>query len=94
MLSDVLALSAQCVDAQTLPAGFSATRLFSTTTLSAPTALDVDGNGLPDALTDGLLIIRYFFGLRGPELIQGAIVAGAVRQNAAQVEPCIQNLLR
>ena len=23
--------------------------------------LDVDGNGLPDALTDGMLIMRYLF---------------------------------
>jgi hypothetical protein len=57
-------------------------------------ALDVDGNGLPDALTDGLLIIRYLFGLRGPVLTQGAIGAGAVRQAADEIEPYIQNLLK
>ena len=29
------------------------------------TIADVDGNGEVDALTDGLLILRYLFGLRG-----------------------------
>jgi hypothetical protein len=35
--------------------------------------LDVDGDGYPDALTDGLLIIRYLFGLRGSSLTAGAV---------------------
>ena len=34
--------------------------------------LDVDGNGQIDALTDGLMIIRYMFGLRGASLTPGA----------------------
>ena len=33
----------------------------------------MSGNGVADALTDGLLIVRYLNGLRGPVLIQGAI---------------------
>jgi hypothetical protein len=41
--------------------------------------LDVDGNGQPDALTDGLLIIRHLFGLSGPALVIGAIGDGATR---------------
>ena len=40
-------------------------------------AMDVDGNGSSDALTDGLLIIRYLFGIRGSALISGAIGPGA-----------------
>src|SRR5204863_248105 len=36
-------------------------------------ALDVDGNGTADALTDGLLIMRYMSGLRGSALIAGAV---------------------
>lgn len=34
---------------------------------------DIDGNGVKDALTDGLLLLRYLFGLRGNSLIQGAV---------------------
>lgn len=45
--------------------------------------LDIDGNGQADAATDGLLITRYLFGLRGPSLIAGAIGAGATRATDA-----------
>ena len=48
--------------------------------------LDVDGNGVADVLTDGLLISRYQFGLRGASLITGAVGAGATRTTAAQIE--------
>ena len=48
--------------------------------------LDVDGNGVADVLTDGLLISRYQFGLRGASLITGAVGAGAARTTAAQIE--------
>ena len=55
--------------------------------------LDVDANGQADALTDGLMIIRYLFGLRGNSLIAGAIGLGATRTTAAQIEPYIQSLM-
>jgi len=55
--------------------------------------IDVDGNGTADALTDGLLLIRYLFGLRGASLIQGAVGAGATRTTATQIETFIQTLL-
>ncbi len=48
--------------------------------------LDVDGNGQADALSDGLLIIRYLFGLRGNTLIAGAIGQGAARLTAPAIE--------
>jgi len=36
--------------------------------------LDVDGNNDPDALTDGLLILRYLFGLKGGKsLVENAV---------------------
>ena len=41
--------------------------------------LDVDGNGAVDALTDGLIIFRYLFGLTGPTLTAGATASGATR---------------
>jgi hypothetical protein len=48
-------------------------------------ALDVDGNGVNQALADGLLIVRYLFGLSGNSLTNGAIGAGATRTTADQV---------
>ena len=55
--------------------------------------LDVDGNGHADSLTDGLMVVRYLFGLRGASLIQGAIGAGATRTTAPQIESYIAGLL-
>ncbi len=54
--------------------------------------LDVDGNGSNDALTDGLLVIRYLFGLRGEALIASAIGADATRTTAADIESFLKNL--
>ncbi|MEP7098782.1 MAG: hypothetical protein ABI748_14070, partial [Dokdonella sp.] len=54
--------------------------------------LDVDGNGQSDPLTDGLLIVRYLAGLRGPALIQGVIGPGATRTGALQIEVYLQTL--
>ena len=34
---------------------------------------DIDGNGDIDALTDGLLTLRYLFGLQGDTLINGVV---------------------
>ena len=54
--------------------------------------LDIDGNGQVDALTDGLLILRYMFGLRGGALVQGTVAASATR-NTSQIESYIQSLM-
>ena len=48
--------------------------------------MDIDQNGQVDPLTDGLLLLRYMFGLRGAALIQGAVAAGAPRNTAALIE--------
>ena len=42
-------------------------------------ALDIDGNGQTDALTDGLLIIRALFGLTGTAVTNNAIGPNATR---------------
>ena len=55
--------------------------------------LDIDGNNDVDALTDGLMIIRYLFGLRGASLITGAVGPGATRTLAPDIETYIQSLL-
>ena len=54
--------------------------------------LDVDGNGKADALTDGVMLVRYLFGLRGPALIAGAVGSGATRPAFGQIEAWIQPL--
>jgi len=56
-------------------------------------ALDIDGNGTADALTDGLLIIRHLSGLRGDALIAGAVGPLATRTTAEAIEAYIQDLM-
>jgi len=52
---------------------------------------DIDGDGEIDALTDGLIILRYLFGLTGDPLIIGSISSSATRSSAAEIS---QYLLR
>ena len=48
---------------------------------------DVDGNGQVDALTDGILILRYMFTFRGNTLISNGVVgASATRTTASEIE--------
>ena len=54
--------------------------------------LDIDGNGSVDALTDGLVALRYLFGLRGDALITGVIASDATRTTSAEIEAHIQSL--
>ncbi len=56
----------------------------------ADSKLDIDGNNNVDALTDGILIIRYMFGLRGESLITDALGNNASR-DAADIEFFIQS---
>jgi hypothetical protein len=55
------------------------------------TNYDIDGDGHYDALTDGLLMIRYMSGLRGPPLISGAMSPTATR-NLAAIEALLGTL--
>ncbi len=57
------------------------------------TTLDVDGNQTYDALTDGLLILRYLNGSRGDTLINGALSASATRKTATEIETYIGTTL-
>ena len=52
--------------------------------------LDVDGNASADALTDGLLFIRYMFGIRGESLIVGAVASNCANCSAAELEPILE----
>ena len=48
--------------------------------------LDIDNDGNIDALTDGLVTLRYLFGLTGDPLISGVIATGAGRVTAEDIE--------
>ena len=54
---------------------------------------DIDGNGDVDALTDGLLILRYLFGLQGDTLINGVIASDATRKTAEEIEAHLASLM-
>lgn len=55
-------------------------------------ALDVDGNGFTDALTDGLLALRYLFGFTGATLTNGAIGLGCTRCDAATIQAFLESI--
>ncbi|MCA9033914.1 MAG: hypothetical protein KDA91_02230 [Planctomycetaceae bacterium] len=57
------------------------------------TGLDVDGNGLADATSDGLMLLRFIAGLRGQDLINGALASNATRTSAEQIENYIDTVL-
>jgi hypothetical protein len=57
------------------------------------TMLDVDGNGQADALSDGILIVRYLFGFTGDALINGAVDSAGTRNTAAAVETFLSGFL-
>ena len=59
------------------------------TSTSAAGEFDIDGNGAVDALTDGLLLLRYMMGLRGEALIDHAVGASAERNTAPDIESYI-----
>ncbi len=56
--------------------------------------LDIDGNGVIDAATDGLLITRYMLGFRGDALITNALgQTPRARSTAAEIEPWLAALM-
>jgi hypothetical protein len=54
---------------------------------------DIDGNGQIDALTDGLLTLRYLFGLQGDTLINGVVADDATRTTAEEIEAHLETLM-
>lgn len=54
--------------------------------------LDIDDNGTADALTDGLLVLRYLYGMRGAALVQYAIGDNAQRDTTPEVEDYLSTL--
>ena len=57
--------------------------------------LDIDGNGVMDAATDGLLVIRYMLGLRGSALTGGALATSppATRTSAQAIQDWIAAMM-
>jgi len=55
--------------------------------------IDIDGDGRTDALTDGLLILRYLLGFRGESLVSGALAENAVRKEPGEVESHMSSLI-
>jgi hypothetical protein len=66
-----------------------ASRPFTSTGTSAGCTLDIDGNAVTDALTDGIMILRTMFGLTGAAVTDGAIGPNATRTSWAQVQPLL-----
>ena len=58
----------------------------SVTNSEPETVWDIDRNGSQDALTDGVLILRYLFGITGESLIDGAIGNSASNTTAVSIE--------
>ena len=54
--------------------------------------VDIDGDGSTDALTDGLLVLRYLFGLEGQALVDGVVADGAIR-TTEQIEQHLAGLV-
>ena len=52
--------------------------------------VDIDGNGSTEALTDGLLLLRYLFGFDGATLIDGAVGTDATRTTADEIRTYIE----
>lgn len=55
------------------------------------TILDIDLDGRKDALTDGLMLMRYLFGVSGENLIDSAISVGAIRNSYQDITTYISN---
>ena len=69
-----------------------ATQVEANVAASTATFADIDGSGNVDALTDGLLLLRYMFNLKGDSLIDGAISDSAGRTSAVDIESYILSL--
>jgi hypothetical protein len=54
---------------------------------------DIDNDGTVSALTDGLLLLRYFFGLRGEILVNDVVSLEATRTSASEIEAYIESYI-
>lgn len=61
--------------------------------LTVRKVIDIDLDGNVDALTDGLLILRYMFGLRGEALVESAVAVAAQRSSPEAITAEITRLV-
>jgi hypothetical protein len=54
---------------------------------------DIDGNGTVDALTDGLIFLRYLFSIRSEALIESAIAEDATRTTLESITQYIESFM-
>ena len=59
---------------------------------SMETQLDIDNDGRVDALTDGLLILRYLFKFSGESLVSDALSSDAQRTAPEEIRSYLDNL--
>ena len=56
--------------------------------------LDIDDNGATEALTDGLLVVRFLFDFDGTTLTDGAVdTDDCMRCDATTIVPYLQGLI-
>lgn len=60
-------------------------------TVDSVNMLDIDGDGMSAALSDGLLIIRHLFGFQGDSLIANALASGAEVTSASDIGAVIES---
>ena len=60
-------------------------------TVDSVNMLDIDGDGMSTALSDGLLIIRHLFGFQGDSLIASALASGAEVTSANDIGAVIES---
>jgi hypothetical protein len=58
----------------------------------AACVIDIDGNGVHDASTDGVMLLRAMFGLTGTAVTNGAVGAGAKRTTWPEIQSVINSL--
>jgi hypothetical protein len=54
--------------------------------------LDIDGDGAVEALTDGLLALRWMFGFTGDSLTSGAVGTECTRCSAGAIETYLASI--
>ena len=68
------------------------TRTPTATPTLEPTILDIDLDGRLDPFTDGLLVVRWFFGFRGDLLTTGAVDPDCDRCTPAEIEDYLASI--
>lgn len=84
------ALTSGAIGATAMRPGVTAVKTYLDRTRAS---LDIDADGSTTAATDGLLILRYMFGLRGDALTAGALGTTASRTLSSEIELYLQTLM-